>query len=297
MGCRSSKEEHLLKIIELSNNRLTDQDIEEIMMNTQFNELELLKLYRKFKELDIIKRGQLTNKEFLNLPELKYNPFRSRLVDGFQLKSDEDVKTMRLMRQDSLQLEDFNDALRKETVSFPEEQKGLNFDATQTDHPGENGKGKQEFMGKKGSKVAPDGISRTKTMNDLVEEEDEHLKTEEDDNEFVKKLGTEAYITFAEFAKYLSLFNPKTGLDEKIQFYFRIFDTDQNKRVDEKDLGNIMKLLFGNRMSQEDIKTLQEKIFEEADTGAKGYLDYDDIQKVLWATNLEHKCSMHFFQS
>ena len=43
--------------------------------------------------------------------------------------------------------------------------------------------------------------------------------------------------------------------------------------------------------------TLQTKIFEEADTGLKGYLDYDDIQKVLWATNLEHKCSMHFFQN
>ena len=57
---------------------------------------------------------------------------------------------------------------------------------------------------------------RTKTMNDLVEEEDEHLKTEEDDNDFLKKLGQEAYISFAEFAKYLSLFNPKTGLDEKI---------------------------------------------------------------------------------
>ena len=77
------------------------------------NELELLKLYRKFKELDVNRRviqinshnnnvlclqGQLTNKEFLNLPELKYNPFRPRLFDGFQLKSDEDVKTMRLMR-------------------------------------------------------------------------------------------------------------------------------------------------------------------------------------------------------
>jgi len=37
--------------------------------------------------------------------------------------------------------------------------------------------------------VAPDMQGRTKTMNDLVEEEDEHLKTEEDDNDFLKKLG------------------------------------------------------------------------------------------------------------
>ena len=42
------------------------------------------------------------------------------------------------------------------------------------------------------------------------------MKTEEDSHEFVNKLGTEPYITFAEFCKYLSLYNPKTGLDEKI---------------------------------------------------------------------------------
>ena len=76
-----------------------------------------------------------------------------------------------------------------------------------------------------------------------------------------------------------------------------MFDVDNNKRVDDVDLGNIMKMLFGSRMIEEDMKMLSDKIFEEADTGQKGYLDYEDIQKVLWATNLEHKCSMHFFES
>lgn len=42
------------------------------------------------------------------------------------------------------------------------------------------------------------------------------MKTEVDEEEFIKKLGVEPYITFAEFARYLALFNPKTGLDEKI---------------------------------------------------------------------------------
>eukprot|EP00347_Sterkiella_histriomuscorum_P008767 403343834 len=254
-----------------------------------------------------------TEEEFLNLAELRYTPFRSRLIDGFQLKSDEDVKTMKLMRQDSLQLEDFNDALRKDTMHV-EENKGLNFDGTQTEAAEKSSmmgapNPKVEF-GRKNTRVAPTGLSAGNRLsktnggsdpinntNNIDHDEDEHMKTEEDEPDFVRKLGTEPYITFAEFCKYLSIFNPKTGLDEKIQFYFRIFDTDQNKKVDEKDLLHIMKLLFGNRMSQEDIRTLQEKIFEEADTGAKGYLDYDDIQKVLWATNLEHKCSMHFFQN
>jgi len=47
-------------------------------------------------------KGTLTNREFLNLPELRYTPFRKRLIEGFQLKSDSDVRTMRLMRNDSV---------------------------------------------------------------------------------------------------------------------------------------------------------------------------------------------------
>ncbi len=49
--------------------------------------------------------------------------------------------------------------------------------------------------------------------------------------------------------------------------YFRLFDVDNNKKVDELDLNNIMKMLFGSRMVEEDMKMLSEKIFEEADTG------------------------------
>jgi hypothetical protein len=42
---------------------------------------------------------------------------------------------------------------------------------------------------------------------------------------------------------------------------------DGNKKVDEADLRSIMTMLFGTRMSEEDTKMLQDKIFEEADTG------------------------------
>jgi hypothetical protein len=59
----------------------------------------------------------------------------------------------------------------------------------------------------KTNKIAPDGKPA---------EEEEILKTEEDDAKFLKRLGTEPYIRFADFAKYLSLFNSRTGIDEKI---------------------------------------------------------------------------------
>ncbi len=64
----------------------------------------------------------------------------------------------------------------------------------------------------KASKVSPDDPKKP----GAIEEEEDNLKTEQDSPMFVKKLGVEAYIRFADFSKYLSLFNQRTGLDEKI---------------------------------------------------------------------------------
>lgn len=67
MGGSGSREKALKKIIKSTRNDLNEQDLEEIMMNTQFNEFELLKLHEKFLLLDTRKRGKLTNKEFLEI--------------------------------------------------------------------------------------------------------------------------------------------------------------------------------------------------------------------------------------
>ena len=37
-----------------------------------------------------------------------------------------------------------------------------------------------------------------------------------DDARFIEQMGTSKYIEFKDFAKIMSLFNPRTGIDEKI---------------------------------------------------------------------------------
>lgn len=74
-----------------------------------------------------------------------------------------------------------------------------------------------------------------------LDEDDEGNETDPDDPDFIEKLGVERYITFAEFAKLLSVFNPKIGLDEKIKFYFRIFDINNDKKIDNEELLKFMK--------------------------------------------------------
>jgi hypothetical protein len=57
-----------------------------------------------------------------------------------------------------------------------------------------------------------------------------------------------------------------------------------------------MKMLFGSKLTNEDMEVLGDKIFAEIIQSAdKDYLDLDDFQKVLWSTNIENKCSMNFF--
>jgi hypothetical protein len=111
MGLGNSKDLTIRKIIELSQQSpkesvLQESDIEEIMMNSQFNEKELLKLYQKFQELDEDNAGALTNKQLLNLDEFRFTPFRTRLIDGLQLKSDIQVRATRQMMNVDLKIED-----------------------------------------------------------------------------------------------------------------------------------------------------------------------------------------------
>ena len=65
----------------------------------------------------------------------------------------------------------------------------------------------------KANKVNPEDTDK---KEGVIQEEEDTLKDEVDSPGFIKKLGVEPYIRFADFAKYLSLFNQRTGLDEKI---------------------------------------------------------------------------------
>ena len=79
-----------------------------------------------------------------------------------------------------------------------------------------------------------------------------------------------------------------------------MFDFNHDKRITEDDLSKVIDTIFEGKevgLEEDDKKVLVEKIMIEADNGQKEYLDYDDLEKVLWATNIEQKCSMTFFMS
>jgi hypothetical protein len=108
---------------------------------------------------------------------------------------------MRLIRQDELHVEDLS--LLEKDRKKDEENKIEDDPNNATNYP-------DDKRPKSASKVTPEDAVKA------IEEEEENLRTEEDPPSFIKQLGVEPYIRFADFCKYLSLFNQRTGLDEKI---------------------------------------------------------------------------------
>ena len=70
----------------------------------------------------------------------------------------------------------------------------------------------------------------------------------------------------------------------------------KTNKITEEDLLTVIDYLFGrvedeegSNFSGDDRKHLVDKLFQEADTGQKEYLDQDDLEKILWVTNIEQK--------
>jgi len=308
MGATASKEKAIKNIIKNTRNSLTEQDLEEIMMNTQFNEYELYRLHEKFLTLDRQKRGKLTNREFLEIDELKWTPFRTRLLNAFPLKTDDEVRAAQELRAETLKLEDYKDLeeMLKDKDKAGDVKNSKDDMATGMEEARRRANLDEEDEKRDASNKSnlPLEDEKKRDRGNHANMQGDDVNNEIDQESYVRLLGTMAYIDFSEFWKLLAIFNPRFNLDEKVKFYFRIFDFNQDKKITDDDLARIIDLMFGEAeegsagfLPDEDKRHLIDKLMQESDTGQKGYLDYDDLEKVLWATNIEQKCSMTFFMS
>mmetsp|Transcript_1868 Transcript_1868/g.1666 ORF Transcript_1868/g.1666 Transcript_1868/m.1666 type:complete len:147 (+) Transcript_1868:307-747(+) len=67
----------------------------------------------------------------------------------------------------------------------------------------------------------PEAEDKNKVKDDPYGDD---VKNDNDTPQFVGTLGSQAYVDFQEFCKILSVFNPRFNIDEKVKFYFKIFD-------------------------------------------------------------------------
>jgi len=176
-------------IIKESDNTITEEDIEELIMSTQcifnnfvvkikVNDEELYNLFKYFKDLDIDKQKSLTNNQFLQFPFLRFSPLKPLLFHGFLLKEDKEFPEFATKEED-----------KKDKK--PEEKKA--------DKPATASKKTPEENAKNVAKIV----------------EDQKLRDQQN-----IPICKKHYIGFKEFARHLSVFNRKTPLDLKIKCIF-----------------------------------------------------------------------------
>ncbi|OMJ73279.1 hypothetical protein SteCoe_28061 [Stentor coeruleus] len=90
----NTEEDYILQLITLSNDTISSETIYDIMMKTGYLASELIGIYKRFIELDIEKRGKISNQEFLSMGELRYNPFRGRLKISLPMRSEDYIKNI-----------------------------------------------------------------------------------------------------------------------------------------------------------------------------------------------------------
>lgn len=182
--CSNQEEEHkemIHKIISESNNSVTEEDVEELIMSTQcnfiiiiVNDTELYNIALYFKDLDVNHRSKLTNNQMLEFPYFRFSPLKPFLFRGLMLKEDKEFHD---------HIDDLDSPQNRTTDDI--KIKGL-------------------------TKTSKD--SKGRSAAEIIE--DQRLR------DLKLPQCKKAYIGLKEFAKYLSVFNRKGSLDLKIKCNF-----------------------------------------------------------------------------
>ncbi|XP_023158157.1 calcineurin subunit B isoform X1 [Zea mays] len=86
-------------------------------------------------------------------------------------------------------------------------------------------------------------------------------------------------LNFKEFVAFLSAFSPRTSLQEKIEFIFRVYDTDCNGKVAFDDILSILRDLTGSFMTEQQRQKVLTHVLEEAGYTKNSHFTLPDFMK------------------
>ncbi|GAU27821.1 hypothetical protein TSUD_114010, partial [Trifolium subterraneum] len=87
-------------------------------------------------------------------------------------------------------------------------------------------------------------------------------------------------LNFKDFVAFLSAFSTKASAHQKIEFIFKVYDSDRNGKVSFKDMLQVLKDLSGSYMSDEQREEVLGQVLKEAGYSKDCYLTLDDFTKV-----------------
>ncbi|KAJ1700388.1 hypothetical protein LUZ63_000167 [Rhynchospora breviuscula] len=94
-------------------------------------------------------------------------------------------------------------------------------------------------------------------------------------------------LNFKEFVAFLSAFSPRTTRHQKIEFIFKVYDSDCNGKVTFDDILCILRDLSGSFMSEQQRQKVLMHVFQEAGYTPDSSLVFSDFMKIFGNSELK----------
>ncbi|KAK7815709.1 calcineurin subunit b [Quercus suber] len=88
-------------------------------------------------------------------------------------------------------------------------------------------------------------------------------------------------LNFKEFVAFLSAFSPRATLQQKVEFIFKVYDSDGNGKVTFSDMLEVLRDLSGQFISEQQREQVLTHVLEEAGYTKNSLLGLSDFMKVL----------------
>lgn len=80
----------------------------------------------------------------------------------------------------------------------------------------------------------------------------------------------------------------------KISVAFKMYDLDDDESISRDELLNILHMMVGANISQDQLLSIAERTIMEADQCGQGKISFDDFCKALDRCDVEQKMSIRF---
>jgi len=114
--------------------------------------------------------------------------------------------------------------------------------------------------------------------------------------------STDDRVNFRQFMQVLARFrtikkskeNKLNSREEKLRFAFKMYDLDDDETISRDELLNILHMMVGANISQDQLNSIAERTIVEADQSGSGKITFEDFCKALERTDVEQKMSIRF---
>ncbi|EFJ23024.1 hypothetical protein SELMODRAFT_169962 [Selaginella moellendorffii] len=94
-------------------------------------------------------------------------------------------------------------------------------------------------------------------------------------------------VNFKEFVLLLSAFSPRASFKEKMEFIFKVYDSDGDGKVTTSDILGVLRDLSGSFLTEKQREQVVIQALDQAGFSSGCMLTYEDFVKVLVKANLK----------